>query len=840
MIDFRLTTFDPHFRALVADASSDFELDEIDDALQRATPTSEDARACAYRAVELLSDANRPWSLAYALNTALGASCIAGDMEQARQYLERLIALTTEHGTRQAAISAAENIHSLLPGRASPDYVLHILRLVVRLYTDLGMVEKVIETQITAAHLFADFGAFPAANQTLIDAQILARDHELWPPYLQAVSALHGICLQKEHHAYADFIWAKVKQNCDNAGQAMPVPMIVNRATTLLQIGNLESARSGFEEALAEMAPDGVERLSVLINLSACLRDMGQRMQSDAHMGEARAILSTLKTLDPEHALELELIAAKSAIAHCEVEEAISCLRSAIKSVDAAVGLVEKLHYRRGIRERYVPRIENLLAALPSEGNAVDLIPVIAATRANRMGDWLHFLAWTRTIAEKVTVAEKCELDRIVAQIAHHGAPHLYGVFELADDPMSSSEILDPWRDLAEFADKICPRYGASRPFEEASSRGARDLIAQRLAEGYAVLVNMFTAGAKMLLLIGERYVLCDLPSAETKKFSDTLLKHRFQPNQKQALAKAVVFYQAALLSSLGPLLQELVGACCKGVIFIPDKLDRTPIGLVMLGNPSIREQMAAGRFEVRTCLALFPAQHHADAPKRCLGVLDPESGLPFARADVEVFFDGTGATGTLLEKPTWDAFSTTMASCDSLFLAHHGMFVGLFADPHFADMAGAGGRSAMSLAALQEFAFRWPHRLVVLGTCHSGGLVNHSLQGAFRTHDLVGFPTVFLLNGQSEVVAASWEILDRFNLIFTALLAPGLCGVTPASAASTALARLFELPIEELIDLLSKMPAASVGLTAQGRSQIDLMRRQPFCYGAYQTFTLL
>lgn len=840
MNDFNPATFEPRLRALMAEEDSDLELDEIDDALQQAISHSDGAKDCAYLAVEILSDANRPWPLADALNTAIGASCMAGDTERARLYLERLIEVTAEHGTEHAAIGAAENIRRLLPGRANPDYVLHLLHLAVRLYTYLGLVEKVIENQIIAAHLFADFGAYPAALRTLGDAQVIARDNKLTQQYLDAVSALHGICLQKEDHAYAEHIWGKVSLTCADAGISMPIQMMVNRATTLFQTGDLEPARSGFEEALAAMEPEGGNYLAVLINLSACLRDLGQRSQSDLRMAEARGILATLKTLDPELPLELELIAAKSAVHHSDFGEAASCLRSAIKSLDAAVGLVEKLHYRRGIRERYVPRIEGLLARLPKSGSAAGIVPVIAATRANRMADWLHFLDWVRTIASKLSPTEKDELDRLVLRLANHGAPHLYGLRERADDPMSPSGIPDPWRDLAEYVDRTCPRYGVGRPFDHASSKSATELIKRRLAEGYAVLVNMFTAGAKMLLLIGEQYVFCDLPAVETKAFSNTLLRHRFEPHQKQAMARAAAIYQAALLRSLDPLLSELTAERCKGVIFIPDKMDRTPIGLVMLGNPSIREKMAAGQFEVRTCLALYPAQRHAGPPRTCLGIIEPGSNLHFDRADVESFFEGSGATGTLLEKPSWEEFSAHMASADSLFLAHHGMSVGIFTDAHFADMAGAGGSSAMSLAALQEVAFRWPHRLVVLGTCHSGGLVNSNYQGTFRTHDLIGFPTVFLLNGQSEVVAASWEILDRFNLVFTTLLALGLDGVTTAQAVSTALAKLFELPAEELSDLLRRALPAKVELPSVALSQIDIMRRQPFCYGAYQTYTLL
>jgi tetratricopeptide (TPR) repeat protein len=840
MIDFNPTTFESHFRAIVADGESDFELDEIDDTFHRTIPHSDDARICSHLAVQILRAADRPWSFADALNTALCASCLSGDVEQARMYLEELIDVTAKHGTKHAARGAAENIRHLLPGRANPDYVLHLLHLVVRLYTHLGMPGKVIETQIIAAHLFADFGAYPAALRTLTDAQELARDQKLTKQYLAAVSALHGIYLQKEDHASADQVWKTVGQNCAEAGIAMPMSMLVNRATTLFQTGDLGAAKCGFEEALAVMEADGSERLGVLINLSACLRELGDRSQSQRRMAEAREVLSTLTTLDPEHPLELELIAAKSAVHHGNLDEAATCLRNAIKSLDAAVGLVEKLHYRRGIRERYVPRIEGVLAGLAPSGKAEDVIPVIAATRANRMSDWLHFLEWTRAISMRLTVPERDELDGLVSRLANHGAPHLYGLRERADDPMSSTSFPDPWRDLAEYADRVCLGHGVSRPFERASSRSAAELIMKRLAEGYAVFVNMFTGGQKVLLLIGGRYMFGDLPGAETKAFSEMLLRHRFEPQQKAALAKAAATYQVAMLASLRPLLGELAGEGCRGVIFVPDKMDLTPIGLIALGHPAIRAKMAAGQFEVRTCLALFPARRYAGAPHTCLGIIEPGSNLSFDRADVESFFKGSGAAGTLLEKPTWEEFSERMASTDSLFLAHHGMSVALFKDPYFADMAGVGDHSSMSLAAIQEVAFRWPHRLVVLGTCHSGGLVNHNFQSAFRTHDLIGFPTVFLVNGECEVVAASWEILDRFNLVFTTLLAPRLDGVTVSQAVSRALALLHEMPSGELTELLFRSLPAGVELSAAALSQIDVMRRQPLCYGAYQTYTLL
>ncbi len=731
----------------------------------------------------------------------------------------------------------------LLPGNAKADHVPNILYEVVRLYRHLGKVEKAIENLIVAAYLFADFGAFQPAYGALVDAENLARDNKLLQEYANVVSTLYSVCLLEGDHAYAEELWPTLKQKYVELGRPVPTHLAVNRATLMFQTGDYEAAREAFEDALADVATgDELDetRCRILINLSACLRELGEHALSDACMAEARRLLATFENVDPEFLLETELIAAKNAVVKGDRVQAASCLNRAAKSLDAGVCLVEKLHYRRGFRERYVSRVERLLASLNEAGRAADVVPVVAATRANRVSDWLHFLEWAEMLATKLPPEEKEELDCLVDHLAKHGSPHLFGYLEKHDDPMSAVPKLDPWRDIAEYADKISSRYGITRPFENATSERIAETIAERLAEGYAILVNMFDAGHKILLLIGDRYILCNLPQAETKAFFEALLRHRHETQQAKALGLAISAYQEALLHSLAPVLSELAVESCKGLIFIPDGRNLTPINLVMVGDPKIRARMAAGEFDVRTCIAPYPAKRQVVALESCLGIIESDSRLRYDRADVEEFFKGVEATGTLLEDPTWKAFAEGMASTDALVLSHHGASVGLFLDPFFADMAGPHRTSAMDMMRLQGEAFRWPHRLAVLGTCHSGGLVNRNYHTEFGSHDLMGFPTVFLLNGRSEVLAASWAILDRFNLLFTTLFAPSLKNGSPSLAASTALAKLFELSDKELSDLVHRAFPADVPKTAVLLEQIDNLRRQPFCYGAYQTYTLL
>lgn len=849
MIDLNIVEFKSQFRALVDSGASDEELDEIDNQIQHALSelNTDCAASCAQIAVDILSGANRPWSLAYALNTHISACCMSGDIKGVRLGLERLIELTIEHKTVQAALSAAENVHRFLPGNVRTDQVPHILNQIVHLYQHLGMVEKAIATLITAAYLFADYGTFQTAYRSLADSEDLARNHSLLQKYVDVLEAMHCICVIEGDHSYAERVWATLQEKYVELGKPIPPSLAINHATALLQTELFDQAKEGFEEILALTEPDSPMQFAVLMNLSVCLRRLGDRAQAEARMVEARQHVAKLDPdrIDREQLLELELIAAKNAIEFNNMAEVAACLNRATEHLDAAVQLVEKLHYRRGLRERYIRRMEDLLAELPSNGRAADVLTVIASTRTNRVVDWLHLLSWAKELSVSLSEEEKSELDTIVFRLAKHGAPHLYGYREKYDDPMAGLHDLvpDPWRDFAEYSDAVCARHSFRRPFQNATARNCSLVLEQRLSEGYGIFVNLLTADKKAMLVIGERYVTCPLPDTETKNYFRALEAHRHGQNTSIELSEVVEAYQTALLVSLDPILAELASAKCKGVIFVPDQMDLTPINLVMIGHPMIRKKMANAQFEVRTCLALYPRHSFKGLLRTCLGVIEDASNLRYDRAEVEIFCKTTGAVGTILVDPEWEAFENGMDSADSLVVSQHGMSISLYTDPYFANMTGPYRKSVMSLDEIQQNAYRWTHRLVLLGTCHSGGFVNRNFQGHFKSHELMGFPTVFLLNGQCEVLAASWAILDKFNVLLTTLFARELDQSPSAIAFSTALAKLFNMPNKEVLELLSSVHGDDDSLPPEALASlgsVDVIRRKAFCYGAYQIYSLL
>lgn len=836
--------YEDFYRELLRTNASDEELDWIDDAIIEAIDGSDskDAKVCAQITVNLLSSTERHQPLAFALNTHLCACCSVGDLAGARKSLEHLVELTIQHDTVLAAVSAAENARRFLPGNALPDEVPHFLRTLVRLYEHLEMFEDAVETLITAAHLFADFGSFPTAYRSLHDAETLARTHQLPEPFCDVLGAMHGIALLEGDHEYANQVFEGLESMCKQLGKLIPAHSAINQATLLMQTEEYRLASKQFEAALTQLRPDDPKLPMVLVNQSACLRQLGDRLGSDKCMQSVRQQLEQLDLakLDPEHLTEIELIAAKNAVASGDMAELAACLKRAVIHLDSAIQLVEKLHYRRGLRDRYIRRMENLLVEMPCTGSASDVVEIIASTRNNRLADWLHVLAWVNDISPSLTDTERENLEHLIFRLADHGAPHLLGFREKYDDPMANMDFIpDPWLQFAEISSSLSRQYCFRLPFDTATNGARKSIIEARLAEGYAIMINLFTAGHKAMILIGNRYELWDLPENETKEFFLALHAHRHEPNQSRNLNSAVINYQTALISALKSPLEQLTLPSCKGLIFLPDGMDLTPINLLAVGYPAIREKMANGEFEVRTCLALYPSNEIAGGISTCLGLIEADTNLKHDRAEIENFFERAGIQGSTLIDPSWDSFEGHMRKSDALVLARHGMSIGLFTDPTFSDMAGPHGSSVMCFAGIQSSAYRWHHKLVLLGACHSGGLVNRNSHQHFRSHDLMGFPSLFLVNGQCVVLGASWAIIDRFNMLLSAILAKKIHAETASRAASYSLALLASMTREALAELQAATLAHEI-VEPSLLDRLDNLRNQAYCYGAYQLYTLL
>lgn len=848
MFELNAATVQETIKAATLSSSRESEILAVIASIRESAQAGHAASAikCAQVVVAELSNTGRPATLARALDALVAAASVAGDIEQVRQALVSLIDLTLEHGTADIAESAIETIRDSILGKMPPDCVPHFLIQIERFSERFERHEMTLSVLISAAYVFSDHGAFQSAYRSLNEAEQLA--HKLRRADLLAtvLGVMHGICIVEEDHEHAERIWTTLTEIYTDLKLKIPLQDLANRATCLMRMKRHEEAATAFAHALSAIDENHPFRFSLYVNLSVCHRQAGDLERADDAMDEARWALSHVveNDLEIEQVLELELVAAMNAKSGNAHQVTALCLNEASRLLDLAVTRAHKLHFRRGIRERFVHRIENLVATLPSRGRADDVLPIFACTRANQLSDWLHLLKWADDLTPLLDGNEQARLSRAIDTLSNFGAPFLLGHREKYDDGHGPKFIPDAWRDFSEISTQLVKKYSFREPFENATQDEAAKLLKARLDEGYGICISLAAGGGKALLIIRDEYLICSIPEDASRNYFVQLRVRRFEGTTRQELNAAIQSFQTAALVSMNSILCELTNESCKGVILLPDRMDLLPLNLLTVGFEPLRARMAAGMFEVRTCLALFPATPVVGPFPRGIGVMQKEANLHFAAAEIKAVVGSLAKEQVTLVDPAWDDFARAMESSDFLILAHHAVSVGLFVDPHFADMAGETGMSVMSLSSLQESTHRWPHRLVLLGTCHSGSVVNRNSQKEFRSHELVGFPSVFLINRRCMVSAASWAIIDKFSFLLNLLFAKELTALDASKAFSKALANVVSMPAAQAIELLrgGENLLGEAGLSTAGweLEYVQTLKSQAYCYGAYQLYSLL
>lgn len=172
----------------------------------------------------------------------------------------------------------------------------------------------------------------------------------------------------------------------------VPANLFSNLGVAHMNLDETTLAISYFNRALACSGTSVTGEVGIRVNLSTCLRRDNQLLQVESMLMAAEAI-GGLED-HPEQALELALSAAKLAIAKGDISSLTQRLQIASKKLDHLLSYALRLHYRRGVRERYITRFEVLLRSLPASGPAESSLLPIVSTRGNSMGDWLAILSW--------------------------------------------------------------------------------------------------------------------------------------------------------------------------------------------------------------------------------------------------------------------------------------------------------------------------------------------------------------------------------------------------------------------------------------------------------------
>lgn len=805
---------------------------------------SDGAHACLVSCISVAQEAGATVIQLDALLTQLRVVAARGEVAECRSVLEEMAPLC-QHLDKayDGAKELVEVLRTDVFPKTPPDQGPHLLAVALDITDPVDDPEITIELLRLAAITYADHGSFQPAYGALSDAEHLAHRHRRVDLLARVLSTMHCVCILEADHTYADKIWPVIEKIHRDLEVSVSPGDLANRATCLMRLERYAEAADKFQEVLEAQRDDEPGLLFPIHgNLAACLRESGDLEGAKRAMGQAWGQLERATPQVPlDQVLELHLIDAKTSCALGDLSYALHCLHQASGLLDELAGGTMKLHYRREVRERYTVRIEALLGQLEPEGATEDVLEIIATVRMNQLADWLYLVQWCDDAQPVLSPGDREALAESVAQLRNFGAPALMGYREKYDDPVARyGGPRDPWVAFSELAERLRRQHGLPDPMEAASSARVAGLLRQRLRAGAVIMATWTAGGRKALVMDRDRYVLCDLPAEPMADYWVTMMLRQTEQSSRSELNRAINTLQPALMEALSAALTRMCAPSCTELILLPDASGPFPVGLITVGDSRLRERMAQGAFAVRTCLALFPAPAVQAPYLHGIAVTDSNSGLRYADAEARHLLSAITQSHDRLDAPSSDVLDQHLRTADVLLVARHAISAGAFTDPYFANTDGDLSRSGIWFATVQESAWKWPTRLVILGVCHGGSMSNRNAQKRFRTHEALGYPAAFLTSRRCAVTGAAWAVVDSFNFLLSAALAEDLAASDVATAFSRGLARVVEMPTKEALDLFRSATAVDGSLPAMEPGRLDQVRSQPYCYAAYHLFTLL
>ncbi|MFJ5398381.1 hypothetical protein [Pectobacterium sp. CHL-2024] len=828
----------------IQDEDAEYRLDEIDDyiiSLIENMPSLDkvsDVEVCAKIAVEKIDPNTFAFSFSWALHSLIACNCILGKTENIIINLNKLIAHCESIGYIQPCKSAINNIRNGALGDISGDKYPALMRVIIEYNKRNGSEKEVTECYEAVAYFFSDQEAYKAAIDSLDDALEYLKECSNKQYTVKVLAVKHSTYILSEDHDLALGIWGDLAKICNDHNIEIPFHAMLNHATFLMRVEEHDDAIELYNEALMSTHCTSIQNAMIFGNLSACYRENGDTKNTIKYINNSCDIISKMgdDCFDNDFLLEIELINAKNNVFLGDSDGLKKCLLSFVEKMDITLSHTFKLHYRRGVRSRYVARFEHLVACLPRNGSAKDIIPLLSFSRINQATDWLSILRWKEDISTMISISERAQLSILIDNLSAYGAPHLYGFREKYDNALYDMNH-EPWDAFITFIEVLDERYEIPSIYLYSSPKFVTDILIERLRQQNVLIFDFSASDSKIITIHGDEYIIEDLPETEGRNFFIDLNRFRFNGDNKNDFNQSLINYQAAMNNSLSGTISILEGNN-RGIIFFPSKMDFLPINLLLVSNGIIRNKMMSGGFSISSCLCLHP-RNDMFKIKSCLGVVESVTNLKYDKSEILHFMKITGIKGEILLSPTQNELFDKSSDAEAIIISQHGMSVGNFTDPIFANLSGPyADVMTLSYEVLQSNSHKMNHKLVMLNACYSGALVNRNYYKRFRTHELLGYPQAFLLNRKSMVIAASWTLVDRYSALLMHNFSHLINDYGISVAYSMSLAKTYEMTTDEMVSALNEITGE---IQPSPNSQaLDTMKSHPFCFATYHNYTLL
>jgi tetratricopeptide (TPR) repeat protein len=728
------------------------------------------------------------------------------------------------------------------------DHIIGYLGTMKVFYNAFDLYEDEIDTLINLADIYSTYKAYQSAYRTLSEAEDIAREKKdlLALASINFISA--GIYSLEGDIEFSLKMAEQSKAIYNHLQIKAPDALISNIATIYMNTNKVEDAIDLYKSLLETK---NIELLFALyMNLSICYRKNDNINEAIKYIDKSRELFIKV-SYNPEQFTEFELVATKIYLKNKQFDKALNCLEKAVIYLNQILEQTNKLHYRRGIREQYINRIEGLLLEIPCGEVNDKVLKILSFIRSTLTSDWLYILEWSDEIYANNDILnkEKDELKDIINKLTNFGAPFLFGYREKYDDhydamfPGKSS-----WELLNEFIFKITEKYNISSPYKKTSIKEISNLFKLRLNEQNCIIISFLSKYNKLLILNNNNY---EIVSVEEKKILDfyiSITKYRNMEFNTKEFAFEVTKIEELLYDTLSRTLDKVDKLNIKSIMYIPDKFDFVPLTTIVLKNKNLKEKILDENFFIKTTPILFPQKKVTIKRDKILGVIDNTDDLYLSKMEVDNFSKLLKIENiSFLSSNEREKCSLEMKNTNILHVTTHGFPITNLSDPYYADLSGnIKDPHCINTNHIQENFYKYNYNLVILNSCHSSSSILRSQQSTqkapneLKTNDIFNFPIILLMNRKSAVISSVWRTFDKFALIFSYNLGKNIEQSNDIEKSfSKSLATIYDIELSSINENLNNLNQEAKEFIESNTNTILNMVKHPYCYGTYQLYTL-
>lgn len=772
----------------------------------------------------------------------------------ALEFFERGLAFIDKNSL--ADNYAREAVLCMREGRLEVETTLRLCEKCHQILVKWHDYENLADLTVEISHIFADQGSFQNAYRLLNDMQIFYRENEQLLEYTKMLDCQVSIAVIEGDLKYARKSFRRLLSD-KNCPEEIKKKILPNLGITEYRLKNYDDAKEIFEKIYnsEEYPADSYNGFTIRLNYFLCLRDMEDPKAKDI-LSILNQIFESTESLRRELPAEtiFSLLKSNKILNTNEtIETLLSCY---IEKINTDISSSLKLHLRRGVRERHVKHMTELIILYKDRPDVIlSLLPFVTT---NAFTDWASMLEWVQSIKNSgnIRAEDKEALQEVINLIVSQGCPVSSGFREKYDDPFDlkyDSLIaagVDPkkaksldygyyWNELVKQINSLREKYNLSCPYIKSSQPYLKELFTDIQKKSVLCYAFALSGGAYLLTVCQNIVELTVFESDKYLEFYLVLDKYNSGSTLNPPFWDELDKYVTDIFKKIPKLRYESLD----GFYYMSDYLMSTfPINALLITDENFRNRINKGSFHFHHLP--IPFRIKKSAIKKNPEIVLLSNIMEDLKLTVEeskqislILGEAKSKTADLSSGDETLIHSSMMA--DYLHVSKHCVPTSDFTDPSFVNTDFQDPSEGLGLFEIQNESLNSNLSLVFMNACNSGLVLNGNYhKKIIATNEQVSFQSVFMMNLRASVISSLWKVKESLGVFMSILFYKNLKSTPDISDAfSKTLVDLYNLTKEDALKIIDNFqdPKLKEQYTATySMIKVPYPFRHPYNFGCF------